>query len=238
MLSLSFVAGTLVGVPYDQWMGIDIGGFEYRCWVGGGYWIGAPVMLVSTYWLVRLGPLDYGELWLGVTSVGLWIGWGLVSLMAKWAKAAGPRYRWLNVPTCAAVGFVVGLAAIGATTSALTKLREVQQPGFEPLLDIPMIAVLLALLALCIIGLWRDCSALRARTQRTSKMGEAARVEALQSALRSLAEARARVEEAADAVTGDYLRLGKGLDDLNERKPLELAQDDGLSSPSAPADKA
>ena len=123
ILSFTFAAGTLLGLRYDEWMGVDTKEAHYRWYVGGGYFVGGPLLLIALYLWMRVGPRDQQGMFVFCASLALWFVWGLLSLQANWATTPERQhYRQLNIPTCLAIGWVVGIAAKNATATTWERL--------------------------------------------------------------------------------------------------------------------
>lgn len=115
---MSFVAGTLVGVPFDAWMlgAQTVESASYKHSVLIGYLVGGPLFGLFAWWYLFQwsSSLTPTEAACKVAVIGLpvvWLVWGVLSsLFAPWAKEASTAYRVLNVPTSLALGIVAALA--------------------------------------------------------------------------------------------------------------------------------
>ena len=118
-LSMSFVGGTAVGIPFMEWLVPGMTSTpEYRSAIVWGYIIcGGLFFLVSSIILIYCpnsinAIVSYG-------SLVLWVGWAILTCRSPWTKNTVSMFSLIHVFTCLAIGTVVSFAARAATETAL-----------------------------------------------------------------------------------------------------------------------
>jgi len=144
-LSISFVAGTLVALAFDDLAKFKDGP-DYGWWIGLGYLGGGAIMFVALLVATRkIRSIQGARRFMWAIATSVWLGWGLAStFFADWATEKSWTLRVVNVLSSIALGWFAGLASAAATSDQWRRIlprdSDLDEPGKMPVDKIVVVA--------------------------------------------------------------------------------------------------